>query len=154
MLNRLEEQHEKLIQAAYKAPEAFDHAFLEVVEIKEKLTQIDGNTCTGKAYWRDEDHPTRAPKLYVNHGIDEACPMHGEPDPGKRIRTYVGADEHAIEEALAAMEREKERQRLTQRLERLQRGIIAAHSSMGHALRYVGWQIRDGQLKKTRMPQW
>jgi hypothetical protein len=153
MLDRLEEQHEKLIQVAYKAPDAFDQAFLEITEIEEELSRI-GDTCTGQPYWRDKDHPTRAPKLYVNHGIDEACPMHGEPEPGKRIRTYIGADEQAIEEALAAIEREEERQRLTQRLKRLQRGIIAAHSSMGHALRYVGWQMRDGQLQKARMPQW
>jgi len=151
---RLKEQHEKLIQVAYKAPDAFDQAFSEITELENKLAQIDGRTCTGKPYWRDEDHPTRAPKLYVNHGIDQACPMHGEPDPGQRIRTYIGADEQAIEDALAAIEREEERQRLTQRLERLQRGIIAAQSSMGHALRYVGWQIRDGQLQKARMPQW
>ena len=54
--------------------------------------------CSGHSYYRDED------KLYANHGVGEDCPLHGEAEPGKRLRCYVGNDPDNQAEALRAME--------------------------------------------------
>ncbi len=63
--------------------------------------------CTGIVYWRDNGGDK--PKLYANHSIDQACPIHGKPGPGKRLRTYVGTDPERQAEILAAMKRRREK---------------------------------------------
>jgi len=154
MNQRLLEQHAELLRTAKKSKEAVDNAMIEISRIEKELAAIDGNTCTGTEYWRDQDHATRAPKLYLIHSTGESCPMHGSPENGGRIRTYIGADETAIAEAQKAMALEQKRRKLEARLRKLKNGIVAANSSMGRALRYIGWKMEDGQLKKARIWSW
>jgi hypothetical protein len=85
----------------------------ELDRITERLTQLAGVTCTGHIWWRDKD--TDKPKLYANHGIDQACPIHGLPQKGKRLRIYVGTDPDKQELALAQMRDETTRAELAQR---------------------------------------
>lgn len=148
------DQHAELLRTAIKSKDAIDNVMVEISKIEKELNAIDGNTCTGTEYWRDQDHATRSPKLYIIHSTDESCPMHGEPEPGKRIRTYIGADETAIAEVQEAMVLEQKRRKLEARLRKLKNGIVAANSSMGRALRYIGWKMEDGKLKKARLWAW
>jgi hypothetical protein len=79
----------------------------QIDALEAQVADLDeAGVCTGVPYWRDGTGGSRArPKLYANHGVDQACPIHGRPEPGKRLRTYVGADPEAQEEALAAIAR-------------------------------------------------
>lgn len=154
MNQRLLDQHAELLRTAIRSKDAIDSVMVEISEIEKKLEDIDGNTCTGTEYWRDQDHATRAPKLYIIHSTNESCPMHGTPEDGGRIRTYIGADETAIAEAQEAMALEQKRRKLAARLRKLKNGIVAANSSMGRALRYIGWKMEGGELKKARIWSW
>jgi hypothetical protein len=147
-------EHERLVESATLAPAAFKHALEEIEEIEKALNDIDGKTCTGTEYWRDQDHPTRSPKLYVIHGTGESCPLHGEPEDGGRIRTYIGADQQAIAEARAAMEREREREQLEERLDALRYGIVSAAGKLDRALMNVGFRVEGGELKRGRVVRW
>jgi len=99
--------------------------------LQAELDALDGQTCTGREWWRDRDHPTKTPKLYVLHSIDQVCPLHGEPEAGGRLRCYVGSDPGKIDEARAAMEREQKRRGLERELSRLRGGL----ASCGYHLR-------------------
>jgi hypothetical protein len=104
----------------------------KMVEIVERLAELDRQidrlvtqvaalddkgVCTGVAYWRDKDDST--PKLYANHGIDRACPIHGRPEAGKRLRTYVGSNPEAQREALDGIARCQKRTDLEDQIRRL-----------------------------------
>jgi len=99
--------------------------------LQAELDALDGQTCTGREWWRDRDHPTKTPKLYILHSIDKACPLHGDPSPGGRLRCYVGSDPAKIAEARAAMAREQKRQDLEREVSRLRGGL----ASCGYHLR-------------------
>jgi len=114
--------------------------------LQAELDALDGQTCTGREWWRDANHPTKTPKLYILHSIDQACPLHGEPSPGGRLRCYVGSDPAKIDEARAAMEREQKRRDLEHELSRLRGGL----SSCGYHLQtfygLLGYVVgADGQ---------
>ena len=91
--------------------------------IQQNLTQLEGRTCTGREHWRDKNTPGKTAKLYILHGTDQACPIHGTPEPGQRNRAYIGNKPDKIAEALAAIERETERQDLQRDLNNLVRKI-------------------------------
>lgn len=72
----------------------------EIDALEAQIADLDeAGVCTGTDYWRE------GTKLYANHGIDQACPIHGEPGSGKRLRVYVGMNQEAQQEALAAIAR-------------------------------------------------
>jgi hypothetical protein len=104
----------------------------KLVTIVERLAELDrhidrlvtrvaaldeAGVCTGVAYWRDRDDST--PKLYANHGVGVSCPLHGEPEDGRRLRVYVGSDPEAQQEALAAIERRQQKARLEAQMRQL-----------------------------------
>ena len=114
--------------------------------LQDELDALDGTTCTGREWWRDKDHATKTPKLYILHSIDKACPLHGDPSPGGRLRCYVGSDPAKIDEARAAMAREQKRRDLERELSRLRGGL----ASCGYHLRafydLLGYVVgADGQ---------
>jgi hypothetical protein len=116
--------------------------------LQAELDALEGTTCTGREWWRDRDHPTKTPKLYILHSIDQVCPLHGEPEAGGRLRCYVGSGPGKIDEARVAMEREQKRRELERELSRLRGGL----ASCGYHLRafydLLGYQVgEDGQAR-------
>lgn len=72
----------------------------EIDALEAQIADLDeAGVCTGTDYWRE------GTKLYANHGIDQACPIHGEPESSKRLRVYIGTNQEAQQEALAAIAR-------------------------------------------------
>lgn len=121
-------------------PAALHHQATILDDLQQRLTELEGRTCTGNAHWRDKDTPGKTAKLYVLHGTDQACPVHGEPDPGKRNRTYIGNKPDRIAEALAAIERNTERLDLERRVARPQEAInrvVFRLKNMYYALDYA-----------------
>ena len=62
----------------------------ELDRITQKLTHLDGATCTGRVHWRDKDHPDRKPKMYVIHSIDDPCPHTSSAPSGPRASRWPG----------------------------------------------------------------
>lgn len=89
-----------------RLPDAIEHRLAEHTDLQQQLAELDGNTCTGTEHWRDTKNAKHAAKLYVIHRIDQSCPIHGQPDPGKRLRTYIGSKPGKIDQARNAIERE------------------------------------------------
>ncbi|HUX31974.1 MAG TPA: hypothetical protein VMV78_15320, partial [Thiobacillus sp.] len=98
---------ERVLRMAGGAADAIRRRVADLERLERDLAALDGHTCTGVEYLRREDG--KPDRLYMNHSIDQACPMHGKPSPGGRLRSYVGSDQARIEEARAALEREKTR---------------------------------------------
>ena len=122
---------DRLARMASGCETALRRRFDALDGLQAELDALDGTTCTGREWWRDRNHATKTPKLYILHSIDQACPLHGEPEPGKRLRCYVGSDAGKIAEARAAMDRERKRRDLERELSRLRGGL----ASCGHHLR-------------------
>jgi len=116
---------ERLATMASGCATALRARFDALATLQAELDALDGTTCTGREWWRDKDHATKTPKLYILHSIDKACPLHGDPSPGKRLRCYVGTDADRIAEARAAMEREQKRRDLERELSRLRGGLAS-----------------------------
>jgi hypothetical protein len=100
--------------------------------IQQRLDELQGRTCTGRAHWRDKNASGKTAKLYILHGTDQVCPVHGKPLRGGRTRSYIGNKPDKISDAIAAIERETERQQLHQDLRRLE-----------NAVDYVTWRIKE-----------
>ena len=95
----------------------------ELEQVTRQLDELTGWTCTGRVHWRDKDRPDKTPKMYVIHSTDQACPLHGQPEPGARLRVYVGIDEEKQEAAQAAIQAERHKRRLKERKEGLERAL-------------------------------
>jgi hypothetical protein len=80
---------EQLVRIAERLPDAIRERASGLGALQERVAYLAANSCPGVEYWRDN---ATSPKLYINHGIDEACPVHGKPEPGGRIRAYIGTD--------------------------------------------------------------
>ncbi len=103
----------------------------ELDRITERLTQLAGVTCIGHVWWRDKD--TDKPKLYANLGVNQACPSHGIPPKGKRLRIYIGTDPDKQELVRAQMRDEKTRVELAKR----HKGIVQSlHRSAYHISKF------------------
>lgn len=89
-------------------PEAVTAFITPLDAIQHRLSALDGRTCTGHAHWRDKNASDKTPKLYILHGTDKGCPVHGKPPAGERTRSYIGNKPDKISEALAAIERQTE----------------------------------------------
>ena len=81
---------------------------MNAVDVMHKLKQIqelisrisaeivrltNDGLCSGVRYYRNNGQVNGVKLLYANHGIDQVCPTHGKPDPGQRLRIYVGKDQ-------------------------------------------------------------
>lgn len=89
------------------------HEYLHTLAtIEKQLLVLEGATCTGKPHWRDINTQGKAAKLCIIHSIDGICDLHGTPDAGKRIRTYIGSNPGKITAALAAITSETKRREL------------------------------------------
>lgn len=97
----------------------------ELPHLKTALADLDGNTCNGWEIWRDLDHPTRSPKLYVFHSTGDTCPLHGSEENGGRLRTYIGCDPDNVAEAQSAMMRHTEKRELEAQLTKLEYGLAS-----------------------------
>lgn len=102
----------ELITVAARLAEAVPETLGYATRLGEAAARLAAHACTGAPYWRDKDAPGRRPKLYVIHGLNQACPLHGTPAPGDRIRTYVGCAPEKQRAAGAAMADEARRQAL------------------------------------------
>ncbi|MCP4539203.1 MAG: hypothetical protein GY832_18860 [Chloroflexi bacterium] len=78
----------------------------------------DAGVCTGTAWWRRDNGA--APKMYANHGVNQACPIHGTPEQEKRLRVYIGLDPDKQAQAQAAFERCEEKAALKQQIDRIE----------------------------------
>lgn len=103
------------------------------------LVALDGITCTGVPHWRDKEKPKATPKLYINHSIDQACPLHGQPKRGKRLRVYIGTDPTNQRLAGEAIEREQERKALEKQVHRMESLLAQAKSDIKSALSSLGY---------------
>jgi len=127
----------------------------EVERLSGELVALDGRTCTGREYWRDKDIAGKEAKLYVNHSIDQVCPLHGTPEPGKRIRQYVGTDLSAIREAKEAIEREGTRRRLESELAKITRGLRRCEYQLQEFYGLLGFEVQeDGTAVRRGGGRW
>jgi len=104
-------------------------------QIRQRLEELEGRTCTGNVHWRDNNTPGKTAKLYVLHGIDQDCPIHGQPSQGERIRSYIGNKPDKISDALAAIERNTERRKLQRDLKYFQETI----SRVAYRIKNIYW---------------
>lgn len=77
----------------------------DITHLQTELDRLANVHCTGKAHWRDTNNSNKTPKLYVIHGTNSVCPIHGTPEPGSRIRSYIGSNPEKITRAQDAMRR-------------------------------------------------
>lgn len=113
--------------------------------LDQAATHLEGHTCTGTPYWRDKDIPGKQPKLYLIHPTDQFCPLHGMPEHGERIRTYIGSDTHKQAGALAAVTDEDRRARLVTRRDTLNHKLTAAETALLHLLTELGYDPQTGK---------
>ena len=110
----------------------------ELEQVEAEIEQVSGQgVCNGTPTWRDAGHSTRSPKLYIVHSINRSCPIHGQPDAGRRIRTYVGCDEERIAKALAAVERHERVETLRERARRIEARLDRAYQHILSAEHYL-----------------
>jgi len=139
---------DRLMNLAAGCEEAIRQRVDDLMRVQEELQGLDGRTCTGREYWRDKDHPTKTAKLYVLHSIDQACPLHGEPEPEDRLRVYVGSKFARIREARRAMELEDERRRLEAQRGEIQRGLASCSYHLQSFYSLLGYTVgEDGRLE-------
>jgi len=139
---------DRLLNLAAGCEEAIRQRAADLAHLQEELQGLDGRTCNGREWWRDKDKPTRAPKLYILHSVNQTCPVHGEPRQDDRLRVYVGSERARIREAREAIERERRRRELQAKAAEIRRGL----SSCGYHLRslygLLDYQVgEDGQAE-------
>lgn len=117
--------YEDLLEMAAGCVETIRVHVEKLAGLEEKLVGLEGRTCTGREWWRDVDVPGKTPKLYVLHSVDADCPIHGKPEPGGRLRVYVGSEGGKIGTAKAQIALEKERQSIEVRARDVRRGLDA-----------------------------
>ena len=120
-------------------PEAIITRYAAYLQELADLTALDGITCTGAPHWRDNTKSTATAKLYINHSIDAACPVHGKPKPGSRLRSYIGTDPSKQRVAHEAIEREQERQTTAQRVKIMEAALYQAARELRSALSLLGY---------------
>jgi len=104
----------------------------ELVRLRADLAALDGQTCTGREFWQGK-------RLYANHSVGKACPVHGKPEPGGRLRCYVGSDPTRIERARAAMALEKQRADLEREVRTAEHGLAAVGNALRHYYGLLGY---------------
>ena len=134
---------ERIIKIASGCAEVIRRRIAEISDLQNYLDRLNGNTCTGREWWRDKDHPTKTPKLYILHSIDQTCPLHGEPEPGKRLRVYIGSDPVNVAEARAAIERTHEKKHLEGRLDNITHGLTSCGYHLDRFYGVLGYTGED-----------
>jgi len=137
----------RLISLADRMPGVIRDTLTFVDRLDRAATHLEGHTCTGTPYWRDKDKPHKQPKLYVIHPTGVFCPLHGMPQPEKRIRTYIGVDAYKQAGALAAIADEERRSRLVTRRDDLSRKLAEAEAALLHLLSELGYDPETGKPK-------
>jgi hypothetical protein len=116
-------------------------------QVIEALNRLAGQTCTGRVYWRDGNAPGKTPKMIIIHGIGQACPLHGAPETGERLRIYVGVDKERQESAIAAIQNEKERCKLELRKEGIEHALRRCGHNLCQSYECLGYTVpRPDQL--------
>lgn len=118
-------------------PLALNKCRTERAQLVEQIDNLAATYCTGKEHWRDANKSKHAPKLYVIHRTDVACPIHGTPDPGKRIRTYIGSRDTKIEAARAAIAQGLVYLQAKTNLRRINRNLW----EVTHTLKRIYWTL-------------
>ena len=116
---------------------ALSHRFAQLRDTCDALADTPP-ACTGVAYWRND---AGAAKLYFNHGIDVACPVHGTPPPGKRLRSYIGTNRQHQLDALDRANNAETIRTLTARLTKQRTQITAALTLLEQAFERLGYGI-------------
>lgn len=138
---------DRLVQIAQALPGAIAERSQALHQMQAHLDDLTQRSCNGTEYWRNKDHPTREPKMYVNHGLDQVCNVHGKPSPGDRLRVYVGSDPDKQTETRQLMENEKERQVIHRQVAQLERALNRLDWRMGQLFESVGYTYPDnGQV--------
>lgn len=130
--------HNKARYDASQLPQALDDARLQCEMCSNILLDLADDHCTGTEHWRDANADHRKPKLYIIHPLNATCPIHGDPKPGKRIRTYVGTDPAKIEAAQEAITRCRHYENAFRELQDLHRRIKHAHGNIRQAWYELG----------------
>lgn len=130
--------HDEIRYQASQLPQALDDARQDCETCSNILQELADNHCTGTEHWRDANTDHRKPKLYVIHPLNGACPIHGSPEPGKRIRTYIGTDPAKIEAAQQAMTRHSRYKNAFRELQELHRRIKRAANDIRQAWYSLG----------------
>jgi len=120
-----------------RLPSAFNECSLDCAQLIQQIDKLEETHCTGSEHWRDTNKSKHAPKLYVIHRTDVACPVHGTPAHGKRIRSYVGSNAGNIETARAAIAQGSIYLQAKQDIRRKTRNIQSAI----HTLQRVYWAL-------------
>jgi len=98
------------------------------------LETYANKTCTGTLYWRDNDQNGKTPKLYVNHGRNQACPLHGKPKSGKRLRVYIGTKLEEQRAAKCAIQQEQARTEVAKLVSEMENALADVKSELRGAL--------------------
>lgn len=129
-----------LYKLCARARSPITQRYEELQALDAELATLQGNTCTGKVSWRDTNNPNpNAAKMTIVHGTNQACPLHGEPANGKRIRSYVGTDPHKQAQAIKAIEDETRREKLQHKRDGLEAAIRDAGYALKDFYRTLGW---------------
>jgi len=123
---------DRLVRLAAGAGDALRARVDELARLRADLAALDGQTCTGREYWQRG-------RLYANHSINQACPVHGKPEPGGRLRCYVGSDPAHIERARAAMALETRRADLEREVRTAEHGLAAVGNALRHYYGLLGY---------------
>lgn len=135
-------------------PEAIIARYTEYLATLADLAALDGITCTGAVHWRDNAKSTATAKLYINHSIDAACPVHGKPKPGSRLRSYIGTDPSKQRVAHEAIEREKERKGTAQRVKFMETALYQAAREIRSALSLLGYTSPEDEDTPRPNAEW
>jgi len=141
--------YNQILQHASQLPQALEATRILAEMLNNQLLKLTNNRCNGSEHWRDANANHRKPKLYIIHPQDCACPIHGQPEPGKRIRTYVGTDPAKIEGAQEAIARNRHYNNTLRELQDLHRRMRHAHSHIQRARHGLGLTPPDDPDTKT-----
>ncbi|MBA7671059.1 hypothetical protein ES703_79210 [subsurface metagenome] len=134
----------------FHLPTAFSDQQIELHALSEQIIELRETYCTGTEHWRDTNAEGQTPKLYIIHHINTNCPLHGRPEPGKRIRTYIGSKREKIAAAQAAIERGQQYETAMAELKRKHQDIERG----AYNLHQIYWALRlDLPIKSNRQEE-
>lgn len=116
-------------------------ALQKLDEANQAIANLAGNTCTGSIWWRDPN--SDKPRMYINHRKDQVCPLHGMPNRGKRIRTYIGSDPDKQAEAHATLDAETRLDALRQTKRQLDAALSQARYRLRDYYRALRYTVPD-----------
>jgi len=136
------DQTQHLATIAAILPQAITNRLATLQDLRAQLEALNSISCTGTVYWRDTSNG-QTQKLYVNHGKDQSCPIHGQPKPGGRLRCYVGTNEEKQQQAMDAIETEKERKLVQRQVHALESTFNTLNSKTRDLFLILGYTYPD-----------